>query len=109
MAMAARERTVEIAVLRTLGFTGGHVAALVVGEAVLVSLLATAFPCAAAYVVFNVLDASPSPLYFPVFHPLPTTYAFAGAVAALCGLVSSAVPAWRASSRKIVDGLRRVD
>lgn len=109
MAMAARERTVEIAVLRTLGFSGGHVAALVVGEAVLVSGFAMALPAGASVLLFNALDFSPSPLYFPVFHPLPATYALAAGVAVVCGLVSSAVPAWRASTRKIVDGLRRVD
>jgi putative ABC transport system permease protein len=109
MAMAARERVVEIAVLRTLGFTAGHVALLVVGEAVLVSLLAAVLPCAAAFLLFSVVEWSPSALYFPVFIPLPGTYAFALGVAAFCGVASSVVPAWQASRRRIVDGLRRVD
>src|SRR5512140_422377 len=39
MAMATRERVVEIAVLKTLGFTRAHVLALPVGESLLISLL----------------------------------------------------------------------
>ena len=109
MAMAARERIVEVAVLRTLGFGAGHVAFLIVGEAVFVSLVATAFPCAAALLCFNVMQWSPSALYFPVFIPLPGTYLIAVGVAILCGFASSILPAIQASRRKIVDGLRRVD
>ena len=39
MVMAVRERTREIAVLKTLGFTGGHLLRLVLGESVLLALL----------------------------------------------------------------------
>jgi putative ABC transport system permease protein len=39
MVMAVRERTREIAVLKTLGFTGGRLLRLVLGEAVLLALL----------------------------------------------------------------------
>jgi putative ABC transport system permease protein len=39
MVMAVRERTREIAVLKTLGFTGGRLLRLILGEAVLLALL----------------------------------------------------------------------
>ncbi len=109
MAMAARERGTEVAVLRTLGFSAGQIALLVVGEAMLVSLAAAGIPLLGSLLAFHVLEFTPSDMYFPVFHPVPATYALAVAVALLCGAASAAIPAWRASTRKIVDGLRRVD
>jgi putative ABC transport system permease protein len=39
MALTIRERTREIGVLKTLGFSGGRVLALVLGESVLLALL----------------------------------------------------------------------
>jgi putative ABC transport system permease protein len=109
MAMAARERTTEVAVLRTLGFSAGQIALIVVGESVLVSSLATLVPLAGSYLAFHVLEITPSDMYFPVFRPVPTTYGLVVVVALAAGAISAALPAWRAARRKIVDGLRRVD
>ena len=39
MVMAVRERTREIGVLKTLGFSGGHILRLVLGESLLLALL----------------------------------------------------------------------
>ncbi len=109
MAMAARERTTEIAVLRTLGFSAAQIAFLVVGESMFVSAAATAIPLAGSFLAFYVLELSPNDMYFPVFRPIATTYALAVAVALLTGALSAALPAWRSARRRIVDGLRRVD
>jgi putative ABC transport system permease protein len=108
MAMSARERVTEVALLRTLGFTAGRIVFVVVAESVLVSLLAVAAPFALSLTLFNVLGFSPSPLYFPIFRPVASTYGVALGVAVFCGLASAAVPAVRSARRKIVDGLRQV-
>jgi putative ABC transport system permease protein len=108
MAMSVRERVTEVAVMRTLGFSAGAVFFLVMAESILVSILATAIPVALSFLAFNVLQLSPSPLYFPIFIPLATTYGLAFGVALFCGVTSSAVPAYRSAARKIVDGLRQV-
>jgi predicted lysophospholipase L1 biosynthesis ABC-type transport system permease subunit len=42
MAMAARERVTEVAVMRTLGFTAGQILGIIVAESLLVSLLGAA-------------------------------------------------------------------
>ncbi len=108
MAMSARERVTEIAVMRTLGFRSGQILFLILSEAVVVSLLAAAGALGVAFFVFNVVKVSPSSTYFPVFL-LQAPAVGAGLAAALfCGVASSAIPGIRASRRKIVDGLRQV-
>jgi putative ABC transport system permease protein len=108
MAMAARERVTEVAVMRTLGFTAGQILSVIVAESVLVSLLGAALALGGSLLVFNVLGLSPSPIYFPVFLVEPATMATALGAALFCGVASSLVPAVRSARRKISDGLRQV-
>ena len=108
MAMAARERVTEVAVMRTLGFTAGQILSIIVAESVLVSMIGAAVAIGGSLLFFNVIKFSPSPIYFPVFLVEPRTVAVAGAAALACGLLSSLIPAVRAARRKITDGLRQV-
>ena len=108
MAMAARERVTEVAVMRTLGFRSGQILSIMVAESVLVSLLGAAIALGGSLVVFNGLKLSPSPIYFPVFLVAPKTMAVSIGAALTCGLVSSMVPSLRSARRKITDGLRQV-
>jgi putative ABC transport system permease protein len=108
MAMAARERVTEVAVMRTLGFRSGQILGIMVSESLLVSLLGAAIALGVSLLVFNGLKLSPSPIYFPVFLVEPQTMIVSIAAAVTCGLVSSMVPAVRAARRKITDGLRQV-
>ncbi|MBI3272022.1 MAG: ABC transporter permease [Planctomycetes bacterium] len=107
VAMSARERVTEIAVLRTLGFRRSHILFLVVAESVLVTLAGALFSLGIALVLFNWLLLSPSP-QFPVFLVEPGTIAVALGAAVLCGSLSALVPAIQSARRKIVDGLRYV-
>ncbi len=109
MAMSARERVTEVAVLRTLGFTADRIVFLIVAESVLVTLAGAALPIAASLLIFNVLHWTPAPMYFPYFMVEPVTIGVAVASAVACGVASAAVPAFRAARRRIVDGLRRVE
>ena len=108
MAMAARERVTEVAVMRTLGFTSGRILFLIVAESVLVSMFGAFIALGGSLFVFNGLRLSPSPVYFPVFLVEPPTMAVAAGAALFCGVASSLIPAIRSARRKISDGLRQV-
>jgi putative ABC transport system permease protein len=103
--MAARERTKEYAVMKTLGFSNGHVFGLVGGESLLISCiggvlgLALTFPLAGAF-------AALFPTFFPVFNVAPITIALAATIAVMSGVIAAAFPAMRSARMKIVDGLR---
>ena len=108
IAMSARERVTEIAVLRTLGFSKGRILYLVIAEALALSTIGLLLPLTAALVLFNGLKLSPNPAWFPYFFIAPGTIAVAAIASLASGILSSAVPAILAAERKIVDGLRQV-
>ncbi|HVS65523.1 MAG TPA: FtsX-like permease family protein [Thermoanaerobaculia bacterium] len=110
MAMAARERTSEVAVLRTLGFRKGQVVTMVVLEAVAVGLVGGALGVLLANLAFGALQPALEASGF-VFQALAADAgraAAAVAVGLLIGLVAGLVPAWNAARLRIVDGLRQV-
>lgn len=105
MVMAVRERTGEIGVLKTLGFSDGAIFGMVVAEA---AIITTGGGLLAATVAKLGLDNAP----FPIFNELTITWATvltAVAIAVGLGVVSGFIPAWQASRLRIVDALRRVD
>jgi putative ABC transport system permease protein len=108
MAMTIRERTREVAVLKTLGFTKGTILSLYVSEAVTISLIGGFLGAFAAWGVLILLANSPNGTFFTGFKVTAPTFAVALAVAALVGLISAVFPAYRASRRNIVDGLRHI-
>ena len=107
MAMSVRERTREVAVLRTLGFTRGRILRLLLGESIAVALLG-----GAAGIIFGTLlirAMSRPGIAMPVsMHMTATTALVVMLVAAFVGLVSAVVPSYRASHVGIVDGLRHI-
>lgn len=110
MAMAARERTTEVAVLKTLGFQGGQVMGMVVFEAVLVGLLGAGLGCALSAAAMGAM-AQGLDKVFPVFGTLamtPRAWIVGLGIGLLVGLVSGVFPAYSASRLRIVDALRRV-
>ncbi len=110
MAMAVRERVREVGVLKTLGFTNGSVLWLLVGEAVMISLIGGALGVALAYGLCALLRTLPSTFANLSAITVPPAVAMICLlVAMLIGLVSSIIPAWGASRRPIVDALRFTD
>ena len=107
MAMTARERQEEYAVLKTLGFQGRHLITLIAGESVTIALagglvgLAAIFP--AAYFFRTALSN-----YFQVFTVSDNTLAFCLAIAFGIGILAAIFPAWRAARMSIAEGLRRI-
>jgi len=107
MAMSARERSWEYAVLKTMGFRPRHLAGLIVGESLLLALaggllgLALTFP---AVQVFRTQLGQ----YFRVFPLTRATLALGLAVTLLVGLLAALFPAWRAARVKIAEALGKV-
>jgi len=107
MAMTARERIGEYAVFKTLGFRGYHIAGLIFGESLVITMtgcvigIVLTFPLARAFgnAVSN---------YFPIFNVERATICLDLGAALLVGLVAGIFPAWRAIHIRIADGLRRI-
>jgi putative ABC transport system permease protein len=107
MAMTARERYAEYATLKALGFSNGFVAGLIFAESLGIALVAGAIGVALTFPVARVFVGAVGTL-FPVFIVSDQTVLLQLAAALVIGLVAAAVPAWRASRVRIVDGLRAV-
>lgn len=107
MAMTARERMTEYAVLKTLGFTPGHLVGLIGGESVLIAALGG---IAGLLMMFPILNGIAVMMrsWFPVF-PIETKMLVIASTSVLVvGALAAVLPAARAIRISIVDGLRRV-
>jgi putative ABC transport system permease protein len=102
---AYRERTAELAVLKTLGFSDARVALLVLGESILLCLAGAAAGIAAALVLEPGMNANLGTLVGGFEMSLHNAIQALG-LAAVLGLLVGLPPAWAARRRSIVDGLR---
>jgi len=100
MMQSVRERTAELAVLKTIGFTDRAVFLLVLGEAVAVCIAAAACGLALSLAVFPYAARIVSGLTMP-----PVTVATGLALAVALALVSAALPALRAARLRVVSAL----
>lgn len=105
--MASRERTKEYAVLKTIGFSSGHIIGIIGGESLLIAGiggligLALTFPVAGAF-------AGMFPTFFPVFKVEVITILLAAIVAALAGVIAALFPTIRTLRTSIAEGLRAI-
>jgi putative ABC transport system permease protein len=107
MAMSIRERTREVAVLKTLGFTRNRVLGLFVSEAVALAVAGGVLGIGLGYGL--VYSAAKSPyMSFYNMKVTPGMWAAAIFISALVGLASSLIPSYHASQINIVDGLRHI-
>jgi putative ABC transport system permease protein len=102
MMQSVSERTPELAVLKTLGFSDGKVLALVLAEALALCVFAAAAGLALATVTF---DSGALRQIFGNFTMPLVVIAMGGGVALLLAIVSGLPPAWRARQLNIVDAL----
>ena len=107
MAMSIRERTREVAVLKTLGFTRNSILALFIGEAVVIALIGGIFGSLTAFVLGNAAAHNVGGMGNALAVKVGTMV-FACVVAAFVGFLSAAVPAYYASKIGIVEGLRHI-
>ncbi|HTF37455.1 MAG TPA: FtsX-like permease family protein, partial [Blastocatellia bacterium] len=109
MAMSARERFTEVAVMKALGFRPAMILTLMLSEAVLIALAGGVLAVIAAKVIFQFVGLGDVlALFLQNFKIGASTIAIALGGSALIGLVSGGIPAWNAARISIVDGLRRV-
>jgi putative ABC transport system permease protein len=108
MAMSIRERTREVAVLRTLGFTRALILGLYLAESVTLATIGGAAGVLFAAIVLFFMRKSPLPLVPAAMRVTPSIILVALVVAALVGILSAVVPAFNASRTRIVDGLRHI-
>ena len=106
MAQAVRERTAELGVLKTIGFTDGAVMALVLGEAILLAGLAGLLGLAAVTLAVPSF-AKLVETFLPVFYVPPRAIVVGIGLAMLLGLASGGLPAYFARRLSIVEALRR--
>jgi len=105
MAQAVRERTNELAVLKTLGFGDGRILRMVLLESVLIALVGGLLGLAASYVLTS--NGDPTGGLLPAFY-FPTRDIVLGIGLVLTlGIVAGSLPAWQAGRLRIVDALRR--
>ena len=107
IAMSIRERTREVAVLKTLGFTRNGVLALFVSEAVAISLVGGLIGASLAKLMVFGFAHAPQMTFFPL-KMTPQIWISALLVSGVVGLISAAVPSYHASQVNIVDGLRHI-
>jgi len=108
MIMSARERTKEYAVLKTIGFSGGHLVAFIGGESMLISLLGGAIGLALTFPLVNSISLFIPKGFFPVFFIENSTIIMACALAVLVGIAASVFPIYNALRTSIVDGLQHI-
>jgi putative ABC transport system permease protein len=112
MAMAARERVTEIAVLRTLGFQKRTILGMILGESVMLALFGGLLGLALFTLAFpgfrSGLMNTPMSGFAAGMRLYPSVLAAGFGVAVFVGLVSGVVPAIRSAQRSITDGLRQV-
>ncbi len=110
MAMAARERTTEVSVLRTLGFRRNQVLGMVIGESLAVGVLGSALGL--GFTAVAIQGATPfleqMGFGFGGFALDSQVLVTAVVIGIAVGLLSGVFPAVAAARLKIVDGLRRL-
>ncbi len=100
MMQSIRERMPELAVLKTVGFSNRLVVGLIISEAVTFCIFSASLGLATAAFLLPLARQMIGNV------PMPNTVLVAGVVlAALLGLVGSAVPAWRGMRLEVADAL----
>jgi putative ABC transport system permease protein len=109
MAMSIRERTREVALLKTLGFTSQTILSLFLGESVGLALTGGLLGVLAAAFLLRVISHSPAGIGLPSELRVTIPTMLVGlAVAALVGVMSALLPSYQAARKNIVEALRHI-
>jgi len=106
MAQAVRERTGELAVLKTLGFSNARVVGMVLAESLLIAVVGGAIGLALG-VVFVQGAAAAMAQFFPGLAMSTGTLGWGLLIAVLLGLITGFWPAWQAGRLRVVEALGR--
>lgn len=108
MMMSARERTRDIAVLKTIGFSDRVLFGLVMAEAAVITLTGAFVGLGAAKWLYRATNFNGAG-FLPGFDVTIGTLLFGGGIALLLMLASGLVPAIQAARLPVVVALRRVE
>ena len=98
-----RERTPELAVLKTVGFTDGAVVVILIVEASLLCVVSACLGLALAMLLFWISERTN---FWPNYVQVPGTVLAAGAgLALLMAAASAALPAWRGQRLQVAEAL----
>ncbi|MGH7311285.1 MAG: ABC transporter permease, partial [Candidatus Rokuibacteriota bacterium] len=106
MAIAVRERTRELAVLKAVGFADGFVLALVIAETMVVAAVGGGLGLGLAKLF--TLRGDPTGGLLPFFYLPPDAIVLGLGLALAVGLLAGILPALSASRLRVVDALRRI-
>ena len=107
MAMSARERLGEYAILKTMGFKARHLAGLILGESLILALAGGLVGLSLTFPAVRVFKSQLGQ-YFRVFPLTRATLTLGLVVALAVGVLAALLPAWRASRVSIAVALRKV-
>jgi putative ABC transport system permease protein len=107
MAMSARERMGEYAVLKTMGFRPRHLAGLILGESLLLAAMGGLLGLGLTFPMVQVFKSQLGQ-YFRVFPLTRATLALGLTTALTVGVLAALLPAWRAARVGIAEALRKV-
>ena len=105
MAQSVRERTSELAVLKTLGFTDGAILLLVLAESLFITVVGGGLGLGIAWLI--VQGGDPTGGLLPIFVLPSRDVAIGAGLMLLMGLLAGVLPATAAMRLKITDALRR--
>lgn len=109
-AMSVRERRAEIAIMRTLGFSGAEIVRSIAAEGLIIGLFGALIGCAAGFGLLRSIGlgvGALGPLAFAL--RVPASVIVEGiAVGSLIGITAAALPALAAARGNVVNALRTV-
>lgn len=109
MSMSARERVTEIAVLKAIGFEKPLILGIMLTEFMILTVIGGALGGFGAKALFKVVDMGKvTQGFLQNFHVGAYPITVCLVTSALVGLIAGGLPAMRASSISVVNGLRRV-
>ena len=108
MMMSARERTREMGILKAMGFSDRYIFFLLVGEALVLSVVGAILGGGGAFILINLFHFNPKPDFFPVFYLSTDALLASFAIAVLTGVLSGLLPAVAGMRLKATDALRSI-
>ncbi|HEY2807047.1 MAG TPA: FtsX-like permease family protein [Gemmatimonadales bacterium] len=108
MMMSQRERTAEIAVMKTVGFSDGRVFGLIITEAAVISLTGSVLGLGLA-ILLPAATGFGGGGFLPGYRVTSGTAVIGAMVAILLTIASGIFPAWQAAKLPVVQALRKVE
>lgn len=109
MSMSARERVVEISVLKAIGFEGRLILTLMLIEFALLTLIGGTAGVIGGKILFGFVNMAKVTQGFLIgFTIFPRAMAICIAAAGAVGVLAGGFPAFQATRIRVVDGIRRV-